>query len=262
MRKYIIYILLPVVIAIVGCSEDPYTSVIDGIVLKDSIPERVFYFSYDYIGLRQGTEQDMSQVSFPTPYSRTSYSSFTATSRVRVEDGIRYIDCELKQGLHAMEDSVDAVGGPIWVDQHTLNLRLNIAPEGDVTFGTLYSKEEVLSFLQVDKTYGTDVDAIGDIAVQGNWRWLVGDRPEDGQFALNSDTYGPIGIQDYSITVTEIVDYQDFTRTGELIKDALKVTVSIDGTLGVSASVPGDPTLEIDQLQVENATVVFLVDYR
>lgn len=257
--KYILYIF--VVLGAVSCSTDSEVPFFVDLDLQDSIPERIFYFDLEYESLYKGEATGQEFVSFPTPFSKTSYSSFDATSESRTEDGLRFVLCNLKQGLHIIEDSLDANGTPALQDLFELDVKLNLAVEGDVGFGSLFEKEQLTEFLTIGKTFGSDPDSLGHIALLGEWQWLQGSHPSTEFFYINRQRDKQPELRDYSITIVDVEDYQDLDRGGSVIKEALKVTAEIEGTVQVSTDGFGEQ-YPIDQLNISNGTLVFLVDYQ
>lgn len=254
-----LYIL--VAICIMSCSEDTPMPFLPDVILQDSIPERVFYFDLDYTCSSNGANELEKQSTFPTPFSRTSYSSFKATSETDTENGLRSALCTVRQGIHAIEDSIAADGDPAWQDVFELTVKLNIAPEGDVAFGSLFVKDQLIEFLTIGKSFGTDTDSLGHIALLGRWEWFRDENPVTGIFNINHPMAPDLDVRDYSITVVDVEDYQDISRTGEVLKDALKVTIEVEGLVQITTAVQ-DPLYSFDTMNIKKGTIVFLVDYQ
>ena len=256
--KYMLYMVL--VICSMSCSKDSPTPFLPDLVLQDSIPARVFYFDLDYTCHSGGGNTIEKRSSFPTPFSKTSYSSFKATSESETDNGLRYVLCNVRQGLHAIEDSLAADGDPAWQDAFELSLKLNIATEGDIPFGSLFEKEQLLEFLTIGKTFRTHADSLGHIALLGKWEWFREEDPVTGIFNINHPEAPDLDIRNYTITVVDVEEYQDLSRTGEVLKDALKITVEVEGSVQITTSVD-DPLYNFDEMNISSGKIVFLADY-
>lgn len=254
-------ILLAFALCIMSCSKDSVEPYLPDVILQDSIPERVFYFDLDYVCSVSGTNFLEKQTSFPTPFSKTSYSSFKATSEQVTGNGLRSAVANVRQGIHAIEDSLASNGDPVWQDVFELSVQLNIATEGDVAFGSLFEKDQLIEFLTVGKTFRTNADSLGHIALLGKWEWFREENPVNGIFNINLPQAPDLGIRNYNIKVLAVEDYQDISRTGELLKDALKVTIEVEGSVQITTSV-SDPQYSFNEMNINAGTIVFLVDYK
>lgn len=256
MRNIILLATMLLLITMISCEkESPFTELDD---LQDEFPEALFWYNFDYAGFDGSTLIRESNYSYPIAGDKYSFSRFEATSIVGNGNNLRFAACRLDQSPFQVFDSItgdQTSFGP----SSQMRFKLNLAPEGDVVLGTLFSKEDLLDFLEVGKEFSTEANTLGSIEFWYNWIW---EEPQPLDVFTQLHRAGEdenITENDYSITVTNVEEYEDLTRDGELIKKALKVTVKFSGRIGVNEPEGGQP---ISHLQVSQGTAVFLVDYQ
>ncbi len=254
--KLFLFLLVSFSFLFFSCEKES-ANLLDELDLKSEFPDALFSFDFNFITTVSNASVGEKDILFPTPDSDTSFGSFKATSEVLVEDNIRFVNARLNQGFHAVDSIVDK---NVWIPEFDFNIKLNMEASGDVPFKELFKKEELLDFLTIGKEFNGGQDTVGSIEIQGFWKsnspFEVGHT-----FYFGIDKHQNIGDGEYTVTIVDVEDYSDLKRNDDLIKEALKVTISFTGDIGVSSDPTLDASEKIDQLSVEEGKAVFLVDF-
>lgn len=260
--KKIMYLsfLISILVLANSCDDKSNSSFDEDQGLNVDFPEALFEFSFEYVGLRQGQEiGNIDSVLAPTPKNPYSFASFDAVSNVHNDNGIRYVESTLIQGLHGSEE--DENGEVYWSDKSEFIIKLNVSTTGDAVDGEPYDKEVLLEFLKEDQYYPTNKDQLGAIELMYKRDNLWSGDNDGLTMYIGIDEYENIGDSGYEVKVVKIEDHEDRTREGELIKEALKVTIEFEGIIGLSNHPSLDEGATADQWTVRNGKASFLIDY-
>ena len=255
--KYIL--LIVVTLTFLSCEkESPFTE-IEG--LNSEFPESLFSFSGNYEAFTGNDKVRDSSFLYPRPLDVKSFENFSATSLVDDRNDVRFAECTLSKGTYYLGTKTNN-----FLDYDASSkfvIKLNIAPVGDGSIGTYFKKQELLDFLDTDNEFFPIPDRIGSIEL--SWKWDYDNKSDAGlPHYAGFDGSGNSLSNSYFINVVSVEDYQDVTRTGEVIKNALKVTINFEGSMGVRSPltpIGGVPEADISHIDINGGTATFLVDY-
>ncbi len=260
--KYIFFLTATILLSI-GYNSDLSSTFDEDEGLKNEFPESLFDF--DFTPLMNGEQTSNSDsIHIPIPLDQYSFANFKATSDVKNENGIRFVECILDQETYGVPDSASFANNIFmynYVDEANLNIKLNVATSGDAINGDLFEKHILLDFLEEGKTYPTDKDQLGAIELTYFERNSHSLDNQSKPIWLGINAHDNLGESDYTVKIISVEDYDDLTREGELIKSALRVVLEFEGLIGVSSHPHLEEELKADQWEIKNGIASFIVDY-